>query len=84
MYSSASIVLSALAFSGACGAAVYAIHSTVAPRVRDILDTLAGRPRLFASDEPDRWRAVHRRADRRRAFAPADPAPSTFGRSERA
>ena len=84
MSDSAFVVLSALVLSGAGGAAVYAIHSTVAPRVRDIIDALAGRPRLFASTEPDRWRTVHRRADRRRGFAPADPAPSTFSRSKRA
>ncbi|WP_294355844.1 hypothetical protein [uncultured Sphingomonas sp.] len=84
MFDSAFVVVSALVLSGAGGAAVYAIHFTVAPRFRDILDALAGRPRLFASDEPDRWRMVHRRADRQRAFAPADPATPTFGRSKRA
>lgn len=84
MFDSAFVVLSALALSGAGGAAVYAIHSTVAPRLRVIINALAGRSGLFASDEPDRWRTVHRRADRRRGFAPADPAPSAFDRSKRA
>lgn len=84
MFDSAYVVLAALVLSGAGGAAVYALQSTVAPRLGDIRDALAGRPRLFASDEPDRWRMVHRRADRQRAFAPADPAPTAANRSKRA
>ena len=61
-----------------------AIASITALRWRKLRGALAGRPRLFASTEPDRWRSVHRRADRRRAFAPADSVPSTADRSKRA
>jgi hypothetical protein len=61
-----------------------AIASITVRRWRKLRGALAGRPRLFASTEPDRWRSVHRRADRRRVFAPADPAPSTAHRSKRA
>lgn len=72
-----------LVFAGALGLALYGIGSTVTQHWHDIRDALAGRPRLFASTEPDRWRTVHRRADRRRAFAPADPAPSRSKQSRR-
>jgi len=81
MFSSTLILL---VLAGAFGLAVYGIGSTVSQHWQDIRDALAGRPRLFASTEPDRWRSVHRRADRRRAFAPADPAPSDADRSKRA
>lgn len=72
-----------MVLAGALGVALYAIGSTVARSFSDMRDALAGRPRLFGSTEPDRWRSVHRRADRRRAFAPADPAPSRSNRSKR-
>lgn len=71
-------------FAGALGLALYAIGSTVSQHLPDIRDALAGRPRLFASTEPDRWRSIHRRADRRRGFAPADPATPTVNQGNRA
>lgn len=38
----------------------------------EILDALAGRPRVPASRELDRWRAMHGAADRRGPYAIAD------------
>ncbi|MBW6524456.1 hypothetical protein KZ810_13185 [Sphingomonas sp. RHCKR47] len=51
-------MLSALAFSGAGGAAVYVFHDTIVTHGRRIADALAGRPHLF--DQPSRPRRTAR------------------------
>lgn len=54
MYSSASIVLSALAFSGAAGTAVHVFQDALVTHGGRISNALAGRPHLF--DQPPRPR----------------------------
>ena len=51
-------------FVGALIAALWALWSTVCPRLGQIIDALYGRPP--APEKPaDRWRRVHLEADRR-------------------
>lgn len=69
MYSSASIVLSALAFSGAGGVAVHVFQDAFVTHGRRIADALAGRPHLF--DQPPR---VRRTVQSRLIVAAALPA----------
>lgn len=68
-----SIMLDFLVFGGAFGASCYAIGATIAPRMTQIRDALAGRPQHFAPLQT-LVQAERRIAVRRWAAAPRFPA----------
>lgn len=67
-----------LPFACALPLALYGIFCTLyqhSARVAEVLDALFGEP-LAVERQPDRWRTMHRAADRRAPFVVSDARPA--------